>query len=266
LGIALIGLREIPEAITAFSTGVEIDPFRVNAWKNLAISHCIGGCQRAGLKPLRRALELEPENPDLLTLKAQILLDVGDHPAQSKAELAEQAAQCARKAATAAPSLERWNWVAKICRTNGLYEEAVDAYRKSLELDSDQELIWQDLGSTQQNLGRVDEAEMCYRRALSRNDKLPGVWANLGALAQEQDPEKALEFYDHCLSIDPTFAPALWNAGYLLAKLETTDQAIACFEHFCRHAHLHFSGEHLQSMLDQANQEISTLRKSLGET
>jgi tetratricopeptide (TPR) repeat protein/ADP-heptose:LPS heptosyltransferase len=108
----------------------------------------------------------------------------------------------------------------------GRAEEAVDAARRALKLNSEHAEATANLGTALAAAGKRDEAGKVLRRALS---KLPAHAAARGALAdvsaRRGDTQGAAAQYRICLALQPA-GPVGWEGlGRMLAKLDPMDVA-----------------------------------------
>lgn len=105
--------------------------------------------------------------------------------------------------------------------------EAIQAYRKALELNAN-------LADAHLNLGRLlhetdgaAAAEPCYRRALAVRPDDPTALFNLGVALQDLDrPPEAIEVYEKALELDPKLADAHFNLAGIYEKLGRMRSAI----------------------------------------
>ncbi|HYG64684.1 MAG TPA: tetratricopeptide repeat protein [Thermoanaerobaculia bacterium] len=144
----------------------------------------------------------------------------------------------------------------------GRFAEAAAEYRKALEGNPDDPLVWGDLGTTLERLGDAAGAEQSYRRALELAPEdgrarqslgtllasrgraregiehleaavrlLPGsrdARFNLArALAETGEPTKALEQYDQVLALAPQDLGARYQKGMMLLALGRPGDAVA---------------------------------------
>ena len=117
--------------------------------------------------------------------------------------------------------------------------DAIDAYRRALELDADLADAHVNLGRLYHLAGERGRAEAHYRDAvrLAPDDPIPHF--NLGVLMEEQGRrEEAVHAYRQAVSRDPDFADAHCNLGLLLESLGRRQEAIA---------HLMAAREHYRS-------------------
>lgn len=79
---------------------------------------------------------------------------------------------------------------------------------------------------------RYDDAVAAYRRSIELGiDDLQEVYSNLGVLYSEmRHPDQAREMYEKSLAIEPGYIPALFNLAGLLEEQGERQQAIGLFE------------------------------------
>ena len=70
---------------------------------------------------------------------------------------------------------------------SGAYDEGIEAYRISLELDEGQPAVWNNLGVALSFRGQVRSAIECFERAVYLSDSIPQAYSNL-LLALNYDP------------------------------------------------------------------------------
>src|SRR5215210_3041529 len=105
--------------------------------------------------------------------------------------------------------------------------EAIQAYRKALELDPD-------LADAHLNLGRLlhettgaAAGEPCYRRTLAVRPDDSTALFNLGVALQDLErPDEAIEVYEKALELAPRLADAHFNLACIYEKLGRKKSAI----------------------------------------
>jgi tetratricopeptide (TPR) repeat protein len=106
--------------------------------------------------------------------------------------------------------------------------EAIEAYRRALELDCDLADAHVNLGRLYHLTGERGKAEAHYRDAVRLAPDDPTPHFNLGVLMEEQGRrEEAVHAYRQAVSRDPDFADAHCNLGLLLESLGRRQEAIA---------------------------------------
>ena len=98
--------------------------------------------------------------------------------------------------------------------------EAIQAYRKALEVNPDLADAHLNLGRLLHETGGAAAAEPCYRRALAARPDDPIALFNLGVALQDLDrPLEAIEVYEKALELDPGLADAHFNLAGIYEKL-----------------------------------------------
>ncbi len=95
--------------------------------------------------------------------------------------------------------------------------QAVEAYRKALELDPDHAEAHVNLGRLRHETGQLDGAESHYRRALAVHPAHPTARFNLGVVLEDRGrPDAAVKAYREALEVDPELGVAHFNLARLL--------------------------------------------------
>ncbi|MFL6197650.1 MAG: tetratricopeptide repeat protein [Thermoanaerobaculia bacterium] len=98
--------------------------------------------------------------------------------------------------------------------------EAIQAYRKALEVNPDLADAHLNLGRLLHETGGAAAAEPCYRRALAVRPDDSTALFNLGVALQDLDrPHEAIKVYEKALELDPKLADAHFNLAGIYEKL-----------------------------------------------
>ncbi len=142
----------------------ELDPTSGEAWGGLGrILYHFDWNAQGGLDNVRRALELEPNNPFVLHCASRLIAESG-HTLEALA-LSERAL-----------ALDPTSPLANRDTTTDLmlarrYDEAVEQAQKALELDPFDELVYRSLASSHERLGREREAVDAYIKPLTFSEE-----------------------------------------------------------------------------------------------
>jgi tetratricopeptide (TPR) repeat protein len=110
----------------------------------------------------------------------------------------------------------------------GRMDEAIDHYRRALEIRPDLAEAHNNLGALLLMRGQVDQSIAECRRALEIRPQYPSAHLNLGkALDARGFPNDAISHYRKALEIQPNFAAAHNNLGNILTARGSFDEAIA---------------------------------------
>lgn len=105
-------------------------------------------------------------------------------------------------------------------------QEAIEAHKKSVEINPRHVMAWRDYGITLRTTGAYDEAEQCYNRALAikPNDEL--TIASLGALYIFRDkPQKAIELIEPAIQDGVESGATFGNLALAMAMVGRFDDA-----------------------------------------
>jgi len=108
------------------------------------------------------------------------------------------------------------------------YEAAVPAWKKALELDSDDPRAHDNLGVALAETGKLDEAIAEYRKSLELNSGSSHTHNNLGsALAEKGMLDEAFQHFQKAVELNPDNASAQINLGNAMAlKKEQREEAL----------------------------------------
>jgi tetratricopeptide (TPR) repeat protein len=111
--------------------------------------------------------------------------------------------------------------------TGAPVEQAVEAYRKVLELNPGAAGALVNLGTIYYRQHRFAEAEEYYKKALAADPQYPLAQFNLGNLYDEQgrSPE-AFQYYRNALDLNPAYADAHFNLALLCERAGETLRAV----------------------------------------
>jgi tetratricopeptide (TPR) repeat protein len=109
----------------------------------------------------------------------------------------------------------------------GRIEEASAYYRRALDLDPTLAVAHTNLGNILQGEGRLDEAVEQYRQAVRYRPNLSEAVFNLAnALLKQRKYAEALEQYSRALQLNPQDAEAQYEAGLCLISLGRSAEAV----------------------------------------
>lgn len=124
-------------------------------------------------------------------------------------------------------SARSWFNLGNVYRRSERYEDAVGAYRRSLELDPMREAAWNNLGETYRALGDTAAAAVAYQRAVAIVPGHEQALNNLGALrASQGDPIAAEKHFRAAIAANPRYVPAWTNLAILLSGGQRTREAL----------------------------------------
>ena len=113
----------------------------------------------------------------------------------------------------------------------GLFAQAENSYRSSLDLEPDSVRGHNNLGQALMRLGRTTDAIHSFQRALALDPNYAIGCNNLGiAYFEQAEYEKAAACYERALQLNPAFSEAHNNRGNVLLKLNRAGEALAHYE------------------------------------
>ncbi len=224
-GIFLMHTDRFEEAVDFFKSFVDADPSDVEAWYKLAVAYLGAGRLDEGLASTERAVELKPDDPELLDLMGGICSLKNDD---------EAALEYFERAIEARPDHTR-GWISKIMtlRTLDRIEEAKEAYREGVErapsLKDPEE--WNDLAGAIFDRGD-------YLATIDFLDFLLGLepeemsykFNKLGPLSKLKRYDAVAELAEELVESMPDFVPGWMVRGIALLGLERYDGAVESFD------------------------------------
>lgn len=187
---------------------VERRPLDAEAQASLGIALLALGRVEESLGPLRRAQQLEPEEPErwLVLGTAQMLL--GD------AQAAERSFRAALAATSRAPAsigsteevLARcYGDLGAVLLVQGQAEQGRSYLERALQLRPKQATYRANLSYAEYLMGNFASAEAEARKAIASDARLIAAWLNLGlAQAAQKNLDEARRSFSHAQSLDPT--------------------------------------------------------------
>ena len=103
--------------------------------------------------------------------------------------------------------------------TGAPIEQAIEAYRKAVDLNPAAAGAWVNLGTIYYRMGQYAEAERYYRESIQADPQYPLAFFNLGNLYDEQgDISRARECYQRALGLNRGYADAHFNLALLCER------------------------------------------------
>ena len=116
------------------------------------------------------------------------------------------------------------------------WEEAIDAYRRVVEIDPTYAAAWNNLGLLLHRMGEYDNAQAAYTTALTQDERCCQAAYNLGSLHEDRgDVELAIRQYRLALELAPDYADAHFN---LAAALSRAGRGADALRHWQRYVEL----------------------------
>ncbi len=113
----------------------------------------------------------------------------------------------------------------------GRDDEAIELYKKAIENDPGYPDALNNLAVVYQIRGKFDEAIGLYKKSIAANPNFEGAYSNLGVLySATGKPEEAMEAYKTAIKINPSFENAYYNLALLYSNAEKLDEAVAMYK------------------------------------
>jgi len=110
--------------------------------------------------------------------------------------------------------------------------ETLAVLEQATKTTPDNVQAWTQLGHLNSDLDRYEEAIEAYQKSLALDPDRPDVWTDLGVMYRRSGkPKKAIESFDRALSLDSHHQTALYNKGVVLMHdLNDLDGAMAAWK------------------------------------
>jgi len=109
--------------------------------------------------------------------------------------------------------------------------DAIPLFRRALEMEPCNPLLWLNLGIAQQRTGNYDEAIYSFHHALHIDQGLAEAWLSMGLIYYETEE---FDLSEHCYNtalIQDEANPKIWNnLGVLFFTKGDFEEARSCFE------------------------------------
>jgi len=165
----LARLKKPREAMLYCDRHLEFFPRDAEGWKLKSRLSAAGGRSRQALTATERALQLAPDDVELLLFKGYLLADVFQEH--------ERAIQCYDAALLRRPrDPVIWSRKGRALHNLDRFKKAISCYNKSLRSDRASAETWKDKGDSLNCLALGAKALACYRRALRLEPERADFW------------------------------------------------------------------------------------------
>ena len=191
--------------------------------------------RRARIAMRERLLEELGEGEETAAARAELLYTLGglyywDRQYDRALEAVRNALALAERMDNRRLAAWCWNNLGNVYADLGRYDEAVEAYKKAVELDPDDAYPWNGLGEVYRHLGRYDEAIKAYQKAIELDANYAYPWNNLGNVhAALGRYDEAIKAYQKAIELDANYAYPSNNLGNIYAALGRYDEAIKAY-------------------------------------
>ncbi|MBI3815111.1 MAG: tetratricopeptide repeat protein [Nitrospinae bacterium] len=109
----------------------------------------------------------------------------------------------------------------------GQYEEAIECYKKAVDIKEDSHEAWNNMGTAYSDLGQYKEAIENYKKAVDIKKDSHEAWYNMGnAYSKLGQYEEAIESYKKAVDIKKDKHEAWYNMGTAYREIEDIKNAL----------------------------------------
>ena len=228
LGALLVERREYEKAETELRQARLGSDRYGETWFNLARALAGQGKLGEAIDTMRRAVELEPVNPEYLYFQGLIY---------EQGQQVQDAVESFQKSIVKNPrNADAWEHLGQNLNVQNRFLEAVTAFKKAAEVDPSRARLWAQIADSQQQAGNLDGAIASYQKSLAQDPNQPGVWSRLGIAFKDRGctgcKNRAIEALKRAESVDPKDWVAHHELGYLYKDDGRRAEAIAQFRKY----------------------------------
>lgn len=227
-------------AVKAYERGLESEPENVELLNSLGFALFQQGKSVQAVSALEKALKVDPKHWKAHNNMALASIDIGE------LELAEAHY---RESLNIEPQPAIYNDLGFVLERQGMSFEAVDMYRKSLELDPGSAAAHYNLAASLARNGEFAEAEVHFRAVL---EKKPSTQAHTGlgiVLGQQGKPDQAIASLNDAILADPNNAAAYDQLATILIQQNKPEEAILIYRRLIRNKPSAAAHEELAQLL-----------------
>jgi tetratricopeptide (TPR) repeat protein/WD40 repeat protein len=215
-GIANERTGNYPAAVKSYERGLEVEPDNVELLNGMGFSLFQQGKSEEAVQALEKALALDPQHWKAHNNMALASIDLGE---------LEMAEAHYRESVAIEPQPAIYNDLGFVLERQGLGEEAVEMYRKSLELDPESATAHYNLAANLARSGQFPEAEAHFRAAL-KTAPSSRAYAGLGVVLWQQGrADEAIASMKNAIKAEPNNAAAYHQLGTMLVQQGKLEEA-----------------------------------------
>ncbi len=220
LGIIAHGAGNAPAGIDLLKRAIAAQGDIALYHSNLGEMLRLSGRPQEAIASGRRAIELEPNNPQALNNLGIAYFDIEDYAS---------AEQCYRRALALDPVFaEAYSNLGNVLRTTKRLEEAVPAYHRAIALKPNYAEAYNNLATALRDQKKAAESEPIYRKALALRPDDPATLCNLALALMELDrEEEAVQILTRSAALDPRSGRTQIYLGSALLALDRIEEAEA---------------------------------------
>lgn len=141
-------------------------------------------------------------------------------------------------------------------QVNGQPDEAIQAYKAALQLNSDSDRAQHGLGNVLREQGDLQAAMFYIQQAIIMQPEIAEYHNTLGMLFQQKGEfEKAVTFHRRAINLDPQYAAAFCNLGVAFKNLNRAPEAIVAYRQALQ----------INANMPEAHNNLGNLLRSMGD-
>ena len=228
LGALLVERREYEKAEAELRQARLGNDRYGETWFNLARALAGQGKLGEAIDTMRRAVELEPGNPEYLYFQGLIY---------EQGQQVQDAVESFQKSIAKSPrNADAYEHLGQNLNVQNRFLEAVTAFKKAAQVDPSRARLWAQIADSQQQAGDLDGAIASYQKSLAQDPNQPGVWSRLGIAYKDRGcsgcKNRAIEALKRAEVVDPKDWVAHHELGYLYKDDGRRAEAIAQFRKY----------------------------------
>ncbi|MCJ7452202.1 MAG: tetratricopeptide repeat protein [Steroidobacteraceae bacterium] len=205
-----------PGAVRAYERGLAVAPDNVELLNAVGFALFQQGKSEEAVVALDKALAIDPKHWKAHNNLALASIDLGE---------LEVAEAHYRESLAIKPQPEIYNDLGFVLEREGMSEEAVEAYRKALDLDPRSASANYNLGASLARGGEFAKAESHLRAAIEKSPSTQAYTALGIVLSQQGRSDEAITSLQAAIAADPKNAAAHQALAQVLERLGRTDEA-----------------------------------------
>ena len=210
-------------ALKTCSIAIDQYPYSTNLMIEKA--HILSNLEKydQSLEILEKALALQPNDPEVYTMRGNIYLVQGLH---------KEAIKNYNKAIPLSEDKADLNYQIGLAYQSAFkYQKAIEFYKKSIEIDINHENALYELAYCLDITNQLEHSISYYRKFIDQDPYSHYAWYNLGIVYNKLGNfEEAIKAYEYATLIDDSFASAYFNMGNSYMSLEKYTQAIDAYK------------------------------------
>jgi tetratricopeptide (TPR) repeat protein len=219
-GIANERTGNYAAAVKAYERGLEVEPENIELLNAVGFALFQQGKSEEAVEALEKALEVDPQHWKAHNNMALASIDIGE------LELAEAHY---RESLAIEPQAAIYNDLGFVLERQDMPHEALEMYRKAVELDPESAAAHYNLAASLARSGEFAEAEPHFRAVLENNESSP-AYTGLGiVLWQQGQADEAIASLQSAIATDPKNAAAYDQLGTIQVEQGKLEEAAATY-------------------------------------